>query len=216
MHGQLPCLEGRYDIVLIAGDISPVEIQFRKDEMAKWYASTFIRWVEALPADRVVLVAGNHDAWLQNASRKKIDLLPGKMVYLRNEGYSFIGRDGKEWKIFGSPYCHAFGTWPFMVDDAKLREKFAAVPEGLDILLTHDAPYGCSDICLEYDKDKHRGGIPLMEAVLAKRPRVHMHGHLHSASHEREVLGTTDVYNVSLLSEHYTGRYEPLVLELEK
>ena len=64
-----------------------------------------------------------------------------------------------------------------MVGDNKIREKFKNIPENIDILLTHDAPYGCSDICYEgRSKGHHAGSFPLREAILEKKRYYDMTG----------------------------------------
>lgn len=41
-----------------------------------------------------------------------------------------------------------------------------------------------------------------------------MHGHLHSTSHDKEMLGDTEIYNVSLLDENYKMVYQPFITNL--
>ena len=36
-----------------------------------------------------------------------------------------------------------------MRDDDILEELYKDIPKNIDILISHDAPYGCSDICFE-------------------------------------------------------------------
>ena len=86
------------------------------------------------------------------------------------------------------------------------------------ILLTHDAPYGCSDVLLDTSRSwstpEHLGNQVLRELVEGMKPDVHIHGHLHSTNHEVEKIGETCVYNVSLLGEDYKEQYQPLVFSL--
>ena len=60
LHGHLPEIK-RCDILLICGDIMPLEIQrdFYKSEF--WMRSTFAEWIVNLPCDQVIMVGGNHD-----------------------------------------------------------------------------------------------------------------------------------------------------------
>lgn len=60
LHGFLPEVTEAADIAIIAGDISPVDIQFNKPAMKIWMETKFAEWVKSLPVDRVFLVAGNH------------------------------------------------------------------------------------------------------------------------------------------------------------
>lgn len=135
-----------------------------------------------------------------------------KIKYLENDA---IEIDGK--KFYGTPYCHQFGNWAFMRDDDHLALIFENIPEDLDVLLTHDAPYGTSDMILQnvpWMNGEHIGCIPLRDAVIAKQPKVLLHGHLHSTNHAVEILNETDVFNVSLVDEHYELVYKPLVFSI--
>lgn len=140
----------------------------------------------------------------------------GKATYLCNESIDYISNDGNVYRIFGTPYCHIFGNWPFMRDDERLEKYFDQMPEFCDIVVSHDAPYGCSDICLQRMEVEHIGCAPLREAILEKKPRYVFHGHLHSSNHEEELLGDSKVYNTSILDEYYNISYKPLILEISK
>ena len=85
--------------------------------------------------------------------------------------------------------------------------------ENVDILLTHDAPYGCSDICYEsrWGVD-HIGSLPLREAILEKKPKFCLHGHLHTSNHEPMFLEGTCIINTSISDESYQQVFKPLVL----
>lgn len=220
-HGILPRNIPKCDLLLIAGDISPFEIQGNKNEMNKWILETFSYWVGTLPCEHVVIVPGNHDYVWTGITKTKIDKLLIKInnivTLLRNEYVELLIK-GERVKIFGSPYCSRFGNWPFMRDDSVLNDKFSKIPEDLDILLTHDAPWGVSDKILEksdYDFGKNCGSLPLRVAIERSNPKYCIHGHIHSASHAFETLNNTKVINVSLMGETCVWlEYEPFMFEL--
>ena len=87
-----------------------------------------------------------------------------------------------------------------MRDDFHLKMIYDLIPENLDVLLIHDAPYGTSDICLqeiEGNDKEHLGCIPLRDAILEKKPKIVLHGHLHSTNHNVELmenLGCNSLY----------------------
>ena len=60
LHGHFPEMIEPADILLIAGDISPLEIQFNKPKMKKWLLTEFAYWINSLPVDKVFLIPGNH------------------------------------------------------------------------------------------------------------------------------------------------------------
>ena len=43
---------------------------------------------------------------------------------------------------------------------------------------------------------------------------MNLHGHLHTTNHEKEMLGDTEVYNISLLDEDYKMVFEPQYFEI--
>lgn len=125
-------------------------------------------------------------------------------------------QDSKTYKIFGSPYCKIFGLWAFMRSADILIKKFNEIPENVDILFTHDAPYGTSDVCLEgqWADGNHIGNTQLRDIILSRQPIYHFHGHLHSSNHNEELLGITKVFNTSILDERYLIMYDPLIMRI--
>ena len=139
------------------------------------------------------------------------------MTYLKNEFVDHISmQDSKTYRIFGTPYCHIFGQWPFMRSEEILAKNFSLMPEGVDILFSHDAPYGTSDICLEgwAADNQHKGSPALRDIIVERMPKYCFHGHLHSSNHDEEMLNDTKIYNTSIVDESYRIKYEPLMIRL--
>lgn len=226
LHGNLITYPSTYwngleecEVLFICGDVIPLDIQFNSVKSYDWLLKEFKPWAEALPVEKVFITAGNHDAFFERHPKGVKDLFPTfeKVTYLPNEYAEYLStQDGKLYRIFGTPYCHIFGMWPFMRDEKTLKEKYSEIPENIDILFCHDAPYGVSDICYQfYPWDKRHKGCPVLrDAILEKKPKYCFHGHLHSTNHEEELLGDTKVYNTSILNEDYKITYEPVILEV--
>lgn len=221
LHGYLPEVEP-CDLVLICGDIVPLSAQGSSRYTSRWYKRAFKTWAESLPCDKVIFIAGNHELHFPNHYEYYKKMFPNnsKVTYLCHEEYTYLGSDGKEYRIFGTPYCQIFGTWAFMLPDPELEERYSEIPENLDILITHDQPYGYGDVLLQKDcpwaNGKHIGNKMLMEAISKKMPRYQFNGHLHSCSHNKIMIEDTIHYNVSLKDESYQPVYEPLYLEIDK
>jgi Icc-related predicted phosphoesterase len=224
-HGSLPKITQECDVFFIAGDISPLEIQFNSPRMSDWIFSRFVEWVKTIPSQAVVLIAGNHDAWLERATESQLYLMEKetghKLKYLKNEIWKFTDDDAIEWSIFGTPYCHFFGRWPFMREPYILTQHFAAIPDVVDIIVTHDPPFGIGncDVILEKPRlngintEDHCGGVELAEKLKNVDFKLLMCGHIHSGSHEIE----KKCVNVSYLDEKYSeGTYDIFYTELEK
>ena len=227
LHGYLPSIKEKADILCICGDISPLNIQFNKPEMLNWLHGPFMEWIKSVPVEKVYLIAGNHDAWFEGASKAKLMelqfLSSNKLVYLDNEVTHYIDDNGKLWSIFGTPYCKVFGTWPFMRTEETLVEKYAEIPDEVDIILSHDTPYGVGgqDLILETVRWsnhnlKHIGNKPLVNRLKDVKYKILFHGHIHSSSHCPDEFGTGKVVNVSVVDESYDLVYDPYILEINE
>ena len=226
LHGHLPIYPSPYwegieecELLLICGDILPLHCQSKAIESRLWLIDEFKPWAASLPVEQVYFIAGNHDFWFErnDLTAHQIFSSHDKVRYLKNEYVDYIStQDAKVYRIFGTPYCHIFGNWAFMRDEETLAKKFNQIPGNVDILLSHDAPYGTSDICFEgFSASKGHIGCPeLRDAIIASKPKYNFHGHLHTSNHEEEILGETKVYNTSILNESYELVYEPLIIRL--
>lgn len=237
LHGQLPKIEEKFDLLLIGGDVAPncgygryVECIFQRE----WFSNEFVSWVMDLPFNdehsKVVFIAGNHDFYLESESEAYktgyssiwtdvITPCSNRLVYLYDSEYIFE-KDGEKLRIYGTPWCKEFGKWAFMINDEKLKTAFENIPEGIDILLTHDAPglppYGL--ITEGRWKGEDAGNKPLAEAIRGKKPVYAFHGHIHSSP--KQLTNPVDapdtkVACLSILNENYYMAYKPLVLEIE-
>lgn len=211
LHGQLPEIPEE-DLLLIAGDIIPLSIQSDDKKSGQWFRTKFSNWIDSLPVNKVLFIAGNHDwsAYRGVGEYMLKDLFnkDSKATYLFDESYIY-----KDITIYGTPWCKMFYNWAFNLNDEALKEKYSNIPNNVDVLLTHDAPYGTNDIVENYNK--HIGNIPLRDIILEKTPKYNIHGHLHTAKHEFEVLGNTKVCNCSLLDEEYKMNFKPIIFENE-
>lgn len=221
-HGQYNFDIEPVDILFICGDIVPLRMQSNNPQSLKWFNREFIPWCKKQPVDQIYMVAGNHDFFLQSCPDPYIkEFLRGtNITILYNESAEYLDENsGKVYTIWGSPNCHQFGNWAFMYSDEYNKEMYERMPNNLDFLITHDAPYGRNDIILQKDckwaDGKHIGNIPLVEIVKERKPKYHFTGHLHSTDHELKDYDGTKTACVSLLNENYNMFYEPLYLTIE-
>lgn len=226
LHGRIPIYYSSYwegieecELLLICGDILPLGIQTNMIESKEWLVNEFKPWAESLPVEQVYFIAGNHDFWFERNDIVAHNMFSkyDKVTYLKNEYTDHISiQDSKVYRIFGTPYCHIFGNWAFMRNEEILTKKFKVIPDNVDILISHDAPYGTSDICFQgFSSDKGHIGCPeLRDAIIEHKPKYNFHGHLHSSNHEEEILGETKVFNTSILDESYNLIYKPLIIRI--
>lgn len=218
LHGILPNIENEADILLIAGDVSPLKIQGDKVKVWEWFSSEFKEWVMSLPVDKVFMIAGNHDFiehWNEHKQYDFEQLFNGKLKYLRNET-RYYTKNNVKWSIFGTPYCNIFGGWPFMRNDEYLTEKFKEIPDEVDIIITHSPPYGVGQIdCIletpiwsNHDYD-NLGNKPLRNRLDNIKFKYLCCGHIHSGDKSGINFNGGVCFNVSVLNENYDLFYEP-------
>lgn len=218
LHGYLPELKP-CELVLICGDSVPLEYQASSKKTKKWYDTTFRKWAGELPCDKVLFIAGNHELHFPGKKiiYESLFSKDDKITYLCHSEYIHKSKDGKEYKIFGTPYCKQFMNWAFMYPNEELEKIFKNIPSDLDILISHDNPYGYGDIVLQecpWADGSHIGNIPLAKAIEEKQPKYQFNGHLHSCDHSLIMIGNTKHYNCSIKDEQYNPVYEPLCLDI--
>jgi len=85
-HGDLPSVEP-CDLVIIAGDIIPFNIQHKNNESNEWIRTVFTDWCNSLDCKYIVAIPGNHDRWAEGITKTKMNkLLSGinNIYMLRN------------------------------------------------------------------------------------------------------------------------------------
>lgn len=167
-HRQLTQLPPA-DLIIHAGDFCTVGTV---DE-----AMDFLEWMVDLPYPHKVFIAGNHDTPLIGGS---IQGLPKNCHFLQHRSVTIEGI-----KVLGIPF--------FLESRADQVVK-TLYEEDVDILVTHQPPYGVLDI---YEPYGHYGNKMIEEVVKATRPRYHLFGHMHENYGHAEVEGI-HFYNCAL------------------
>lgn len=173
----------------------------------------FIKWFDGLPHKRKVLIAGNHDWAFQLQPDKALELIPPSIVYLQD---SWVEIDG--FKIYGSPWQPRFFDWAFnLMRGAELAEKWAMIPDDINILITHGPPNGILDEVPRQFGIENTGCEELRKRVdtLAAKDhlKLHIFGHIHCGYGKKEVNGVTFI-NASNCDEQYTPSQPPIIIEL--
>jgi predicted phosphohydrolase len=159
-HEDLTVPDG--DVFVHAGDLCRAG-NLRELEIAA-------RWIGSLPHRTKIIVAGNHDWAFARERARATDLFDGA-IYLED---SEVTVDGV--RFWGSPWQPAFHGWAFNLPRGRpLEEKWALIPEGIDVLITHGPPYGIGD----RSADERCGCEDLLARVKKVRPKLHLFGHIH-------------------------------------
>ena len=178
---------------------------------------------EELQAYDVIVTPGNHDKFSEDFPVLWRELIAK---------YGFISlidqmaiRQGI--KFYGTPWCPGQKHWAWSSHRCSIKQKFAAIPEGLDVLITHCPPEGILDKVREiegwdergqegpevYTRFKSFGSPSLKEHVLRAKPKVHIFGHIHDSSGILKVGDTTFV-NAAICDEGYVASNKPKLIEV--
>lgn len=182
MHGDEPKLEGG-DILIVAGDCTGRDLP--------WEWERFFAWVESQNYEDVILVAGNHDGYLEE---RTCEHFFSNLKYLEDKLLEYKGL-----RIYGTPWTPIFCNWHFMLPPGKIQQKWDLIPDNLDILITHGPPYSTLDgTC------GNRHGCPhLLDAVVRAKPKHHVFGHIHESGGKEQITTHTHFHNVSTMNEQY-------------
>jgi len=87
LHGVLPEIDP-CDVLVLAGDLLPLEMQADAARSCKWFSTVFAAWLDGIPATEVVAVAGNHDFVLNREVGRGVHrwLFGANWTYLQDAG----------------------------------------------------------------------------------------------------------------------------------
>lgn len=236
--GFYPKLDGG-DLLIVAGNLTARDKTEEYTEFGKWIKSQNYR--------KKIVICGNHDEKIYKSYQKS--LLPDFLgfiaeqfnpfmlygcEYLCDSGTEFHGtdKDGNSYtmKIWGSPWSLTFpGMNPkckaFTVDtEEELAEKWALIPDDIDILVTHGPAYGIFDEVYleEYSRDgnytpviKENVGSKSLYEKLMILPKVKLAiwGHIHESYGQGEMLTECkEGWNKCIVANasHVNERYQPV------
>lgn len=163
------------DILIHAGDLTnagtPSELQDQID------------WLATLPHRHKIVIAGNHDTYLDPRSRGTLSLADQKATlkwhgvrYLQHSSTTLKLPSNRTLNIFGAPQIPACGGEDFAFQYPRGQNAWSdTIPPETDILVTHTPP-------------KHHLDLPpgslgcehLAAEVARVRPLVHIFGHVHA------------------------------------
>jgi predicted phosphodiesterase len=237
LHGRLetvvvpPC-----DLVVIAGDLSPYGWKQAANQVP-WLDLVFAPWLERVAAEtgaQIVGIAGNRDfAWWWD--RRVFERLP--WTYLRDDEVTVGGA-----RVYGSPWCPrrrarpkadepqppspplprgaTVPHWPprgrggvFMAaSEEELASHFEAIPDGIDVLLTHTPPLGHGDLTAS---GEHVGSPALLEAIERVEPALAVFGHIHEGRTDPRRAGRTLCANSAICDRWFEPRNQPWLIDID-
>lgn len=131
-------------------------------------------WLRAQPHAHKIVIAGNHDTILdpsRDPGDERARLEWGDITYLCNESAIVHCANGRRLLVYGSPLSPRHGNSAFQYPRSE-DVWTGAVPDGVDVLVTHCPPRGHLDLL-------SLGCSHLIREVWRTRPRLHVFGHVH-------------------------------------
>ena len=186
------------DILIHAGD-------FTMNSKSAEKLLDFNEWLGELPHAYRVVIPGNHDSIVEDASRRS---LITNATLLINESVEIMGL-----KFWGSPTTPLLGEAFGVVSDTARAKLYSRIPADTDILVTHGPPYGILD--QTPGSNRHEGCQQLFAAVLRVKPMLHVFGHVHGAY---GTYGTNDTLfvNAALPGGEFGMKHRPHVFRLPR
>ena len=222
-HGFLPDIPP-CDLLIVAGDVCPdrfgpfMAVHDPYQQQA-WFDREVRPWMGSAPATRKLLTWGNHD-WCGQACSFRSDspahALSTDLQILVDEGTTVpLSADAGGLSVWATPWSNRFMRWAFMKEPRDLEPIYAAIPSGIDILVSHQPPYGYGDRTFNLDSGlvEHVGSRELLVAIERVRPRIVICGHVHGGFGRYGHQGIP-IYNVSVVDERYQLVNAPTVIDL--
>jgi len=179
-HDQISVPDG--DVFVFAGDMT----DFNR---SRQHYVKFNEWLGTLPHTHKFIICGNHDELFQ----RQPEVARGYMTnctYLEDEEVMVGGI-----KFYGTPWQPWFYDWAFNLPRGSdyLAEKWAAIPDDTDVLITHCPPHQICDVC----RTENLGCEKLAKRVFEVQPKIHVFGHIHESGGQYGAIGNTLFFNVS-------------------
>ena len=196
-YNDIPIPDG--DVLIFAGDLS-------HGRGSLLDVDRFNKRLGELPHKHKLVIAGNHDFSFDKHKDLSKWVLTNA-VYLEHHSYNIDGI-----KFFASPY-HPKIWGKFELERDELYPVWSAIPNDIDILITHGPPYGIRDESSMGSGGKV-GDKALLKAINKIKPAAHIFGHIHEGyGHSR--IGSTHFFNVSICNVEYEPVNKPIVWDYE-
>ncbi|KAK5105330.1 hypothetical protein LTS08_001607 [Lithohypha guttulata] len=188
-HSKFPRVPPSGELLIHAGDLTNSGTLNSIQQTVDWLKSLQKPWPGSRDGYRyIVIIAGNHDSYMDERSRnahdtrtskgshgRKLDW--GKIIYLQHGEVTLTFPGDRKLKIYGAPQIPKCGGKDFAFQYERGRDAWSdTVPDDVDILVTHNPPKWHLDIA-------QNGGLGCeheLKEVWRVKPTLHVMGHIHS------------------------------------
>jgi Icc-related predicted phosphoesterase len=190
------------DLLLFAGDCMGSGYDYKN-------LIDFLDWFSIQPAKYKVMIAGNHDRWIEDNPKEFRKLLIDypSIIYLEDDFTIIEGL-----KIYGTPHSKMFYNWAFNRTEVELIGLFDKIPNDINILLSHAPPYTVLD---ELADGRCVGENTLKYKLYELRNlELHVFGHIHNCFGMMKPHGKHISVNASQVDENYELNNFPLIINI--
>lgn len=189
------------DILIFAGDA--MTCGYKEHELID-----FLDWYNEQSAEHKIMIAGNHDRYIENYRGLFQDLLTyyPSVIYLEDEGTIINGLH-----FWGTPHSKHFCNWAFNRSDEEMDKSFSKIPSDVDILISHAPQYGILD---KLERGEMVGEQALSDNIKRLEfMRYHIFGHIHCAYGKLDGKKYKSL-NVSQVNEQYQLQNKPISFKI--
>lgn len=219
LHGFCPKLPGG-DLLILAGDYT------YSNAIPQWVS--FFNWLKHQQYRKKILIAGNHDGFLRSTyptcdadlkSLIEVQEFLDEIGEWESPDFEYLCDSGTEFegvKFWGTPWTPIFERVnpkcaSFMESEEFLNNKFAMIPLGTDILISH----GPMIHTLDTDLYGYAcGSSSLRDHVDRVNPKMHLFGHIHEQGGNSfrygRAVSNTWCLNCSYVNEKYKPFDKPI------
>lgn len=204
-HGkhELLTLKGA-DVLIHCGDFS---------HGGRQEIMSFLTWLSKQEHEHKILIAGNHDTWLEEMSKMEELKEDFRNFVFRTYGVIYLNEDSVTIDgihFYGSPYSVQYYNWSFMESEEMLYERYKNIPDDTQVLLTHTPVKNILD---KTSSDEHAGSEALKERITQlKALQLHCCGHIHQ-SYGMESIDNV-IYINAAVDNWYGENKESIVVKL--
>lgn len=215
-HGATPPVP-MGDVLIHAGDFTRTG---RLEEVMD-----FVSWLNLLPHEHKVVVAGNHETTLDETyytptvarrmgHRTPYDPRACRAALLSARGTTYLEHSYAVVagvRFWGSPTTPEFCDWAFNAERGpKIQRVWEDISEEVDVLVTHGPPKGHGSKCRD---GNDAGCADLLARVDVVRPALHVFGHIHEGYGVTRNDHTVFI-NASTCTRQYRPTNRPIVVDL--
>lgn len=181
------------DVLVHCGDILMTSVRYSDMENLR-RVRKFNQWLGTLPHEHKIVIAGNHDGFLQRQGVEGAQELLSNATYLCDSGINIRGV-----KFWGTPVSWGHSRNDAFQDDQD-ETHIRKIPADTDILLTHGFPF-----------ERLRNFRKQLRHV---KPAVHICGHWHAGAGVHFWNRSLVTVNCSMLNGKYRLQHLPTVLDI--